>query len=299
MDEWSRLPEAHFDALCCRGAGGLADVLARLAGARWCVVLSEHAVGERALAACGERTLGAGDDGRLLVGAVPPARTAVPAVDDSHACTPPLPEGGLRVVDNSAVGPWMRRPLAKGADVVVERLSEWLGLAGVAVYARTDAAGSTFLEGAGLTGCAGGPSVPLDGLASLALGTASLRMQRRCDTALVLASYLAAHPAVAWVSYPGLAQDPAHDEAHRALEHGAGPLVTFGLVPGVEAAGVLERAAALPCLAPAAPDAAPDAPFACDLTRLAPASGGALLVDAGLETPMDVVRDLEVALGRR
>jgi len=54
--------------------------------------------------------------------------------------------------------------------------------------------------------------------------------------ALAVARFLATHPQVSWVRYPGLEEDPAHATARRYLEGGYGALVTFG-VKGGRAAG--------------------------------------------------------------
>jgi O-acetylhomoserine (thiol)-lyase len=65
--------------------------------------------------------------------------------------------------------------------------------------------------------------------------TLPLRMQRHCDNAMAAAQYLADHPAVEWVRYPGLKQDPAHETASRQFENGFGGMVVFGIKGGREA----------------------------------------------------------------
>ena len=233
------------------------------------------------------RTLGVGAGGRVEV---TPVRAWCAQVREGAR------EGSapLLAVDNAQVGPWMCRPLAMGADVVAEALPAWLGAPGTLVCARTRAAGEAFLRAAGLEAPASGAQGPTpDGYARLLLATASARVQRRCDTALACAAYLEAHPAVAWVSYPGLPADAAQDAAHRTLEHGAGPLVGFGLVRAERARDVLARATADARLLGAPGAGLPG----CDATRLsAGPAGGSLVLSCGLETPMDVVEALEAAL---
>ena len=68
------------------------------------------------------------------------------------------------------------------------------------------------------------------------LETLSLRVQRQVDNALALAQWLAAHPSVDWVSYPGLANHPAHETAKRVLRHGFGAVLCFGIKGGAAAA---------------------------------------------------------------
>jgi O-acetylhomoserine (thiol)-lyase len=67
------------------------------------------------------------------------------------------------------------------------------------------------------------------------LETLSLRVQRHVDNALALAQWLEAHPAVEWVSYPGLASHPYHERARRYLTNGFGGVLAFGIRGGLEA----------------------------------------------------------------
>ncbi|MCW3038230.1 MAG: O-acetylhomoserine aminocarboxypropyltransferase/cysteine synthase [Solirubrobacterales bacterium] len=65
--------------------------------------------------------------------------------------------------------------------------------------------------------------------------TLPLRIERHNQNADAIARWLQAHPAVAWVSYPGLEDDPYHAVAQRVLRGGGGALVTFGVEGGLEA----------------------------------------------------------------
>ncbi len=67
------------------------------------------------------------------------------------------------------------------------------------------------------------------------LETLSLRMERHCQNALRVAQFLQEHPAVSWVSYPGLPGDPSYELAKRYLPRGAGSIFTFGVKGGYEA----------------------------------------------------------------
>jgi O-acetylhomoserine (thiol)-lyase len=60
-------------------------------------------------------------------------------------------------------------------------------------------------------------------------------MQRHCDNALVVAEWLAEHPKIAWVSYPGLAGDRYFSLAQKYCPQGAGSVFTFGLKGGYDA----------------------------------------------------------------
>jgi O-acetylhomoserine (thiol)-lyase len=65
--------------------------------------------------------------------------------------------------------------------------------------------------------------------------TLPLRMRQHCDNAQVVAEWVAAHPSVAWVSYPGLAGDRYHNLAKKYVPKGCGAVFTFGLKGGYDA----------------------------------------------------------------
>ena len=67
------------------------------------------------------------------------------------------------------------------------------------------------------------------------LETLPLRIQRHSENALAVAKHLKAHPSVAWVTYPGLADDPNHKIAAKYLKGGFGGIVGFGIKGGREA----------------------------------------------------------------
>ncbi|KIE44259.1 O-acetylhomoserine aminocarboxypropyltransferase/cysteine synthase family protein [Geobacter anodireducens] len=76
-------------------------------------------------------------------------------------------------------------------------------------------------------------------LLSEGIETMALRMERHCENALRLADFLAAHPKVAWVNYPGLANSPWHETAKKQFGGRYGALLTFGLA---------DKAAAFRCI---------------------------------------------------
>ena len=65
--------------------------------------------------------------------------------------------------------------------------------------------------------------------------TLPLRMERHNANALAVARWLSEQDGVAWVSYPGLEDDPYHEVAGRVLTGGGGALVAFGVEGGMEA----------------------------------------------------------------
>jgi O-acetylhomoserine (thiol)-lyase len=66
------------------------------------------------------------------------------------------------------------------------------------------------------------------------LETLSLRVERHCQNALSLATWLESHPDVEFVEYPGLASNPYHELAKKYLKNGFGGMLNFGIKGGKE-----------------------------------------------------------------
>jgi O-acetylhomoserine (thiol)-lyase len=64
--------------------------------------------------------------------------------------------------------------------------------------------------------------------------TLTIRLKQHSENALEVARFLKNHPAVSWVNYPGLPEDPAHDLAKKYLKGGFGALIGFGISGGLE-----------------------------------------------------------------
>jgi cystathionine gamma-lyase len=77
-------------------------------------------------------------------------------------------------------------------------------------------------------------------LAHRSLGTLQMRLERQCANALAIAQFLAAHPAVVSVRYPGLPSDPAHALASRQMQY-FGPVVSFVLADRPQAERFFSR----------------------------------------------------------
>ncbi|KAJ2506526.1 hypothetical protein H4217_009004 [Coemansia sp. RSA 1939] len=67
------------------------------------------------------------------------------------------------------------------------------------------------------------------------LETLPLRGERHCTNALALAQWLAQHPSVTWVSYPGLEDHLYHENAKKYLRNGFGGVLSFGIAGGIAA----------------------------------------------------------------
>jgi len=173
------------------------------------------------------------------------------------------------IVDNTLATPYLCKPIDYGADIVVHSLTKFLGghgnsIGGLIVDAgtfnwsrgnrypmlsepRPEYSGmvlhETFGNFAFAIACRVlglrdlGPALsPFNAFLILTgIETLPLRMQRHSENALAVAEWLSKRPEVAWVSYPGLANDKYHALAKKYVPKGAGAVFTFGLKGGYDA----------------------------------------------------------------
>ncbi|MGE5286395.1 MAG: cystathionine gamma-synthase [Micromonosporaceae bacterium] len=145
--------------------------------------------------------------------------------------------GALVVVDNTFASPYLQRPLALGADVVVHSTTKYLGghsdVVGGALVVADPGLGEELAFHQNAMGAVAGPFdawLTLRGVRTLAV-----RMDRHCESAARIAGALAAHPAVSRVLYPGLRSHPGHEVAAKQMS-GFGGMVSLRLRAGEEAA---------------------------------------------------------------
>ncbi|KAA0912978.1 methionine gamma-lyase [Aquicoccus porphyridii] len=146
--------------------------------------------------------------------------------------------GGAQVmVDNTYATPYLTRPIALGADLVVHSATKYLGghgdlVAGV-VVGRAEAISEIRLFG--MKDMTGAVMAPFNAMLVLrGLKTLSLRMERHCASAQAVAEWLEAHPAVASVQFPGLGSFGQHALARRQMAL-PGAMIAFELKDGLEA----------------------------------------------------------------
>ena len=139
--------------------------------------------------------------------------------------------GALLLVDNTFASPYLFHPLEHGADYVIHSATKYLGGHGdvmAGVVACSAVRGRDLRERQKLLGANLGPQEAW--LALRGLKTLPLRMRQHCANAKTVAEWLAAHPAVAHVNYPGLPNHPQHHLAARLFgERGFGGMVSFDL----------------------------------------------------------------------
>src|ERR671916_570765 len=172
------------------------------------------------------------------------------------------------IVDNTMPSPYLVNPLAHGADIVVHSATKFIGGHGTTI-------GGVIVDGGRFpwdNGRFPGMTEPSKGYHNLrffeyfgdfgwlmkcraemlrdygatmapqtawlmlqGLETLHLRMERHCANGARIAQWLAAHPAVTYVNYPGLTASPYATLAKKYLAQGAGAILTFGIKGGREA----------------------------------------------------------------
>lgn len=139
--------------------------------------------------------------------------------------------GVLLSVDNTFASPYNQLPLTLGADLCVESLTKYINGHG-------DSMGGAILGKKELIDVIraqaminlGGVISPFNAwLIMRGAVTLPLRMQRHNENAQKVAEYLEAHPAVRFVSYPGLKSHPGHAVAKAQMHGGFGGVLAFGL----------------------------------------------------------------------
>jgi cystathionine gamma-lyase len=219
--------------------------------------------------------------------------------------------GIISVCDNTFATPALQRPLEVGFDIVMHSVTKYIGghsdvVGGALVTNRLDLAEKLrFLQNA-----IGGVMGPFDAyLALRGAKTLALRMKRHCESAAAIAQWLAKHPKVERVVYPGLASHPQHAVAARQMRLDGAPafggMITIFIKGGLaesrrmlehvrvfalaESLGGVESLIEHPGImthASVPPENRAKLGIADNLIRLS----------VGIEHPQDLIRDLETGL---
>ncbi|TVQ29852.1 MAG: cystathionine gamma-synthase family protein [Wenzhouxiangella sp.] len=214
--------------------------------------------------------------------------------------------GALVVVDNTFATPVNQHPLALGADLVLHSATKFLGghsdAMGGVVCGSSELIAELFhfreINGASLD--------PMSAfLLARGVRTLALRVERQNHNAQAVAEYLAGHPAVAAVYYPGLPNHTGHAIA-RAQMKGFGGVLSFALAGGYEAmAKVLSslklahRAASLGSVGTLAgpPSTTSHVELSAEERARAGIPEGLLRYSVGIESAADLISDLDQAIG--
>src|SRR5688572_28682551 len=159
-----------------------------------------------------------------------PTNPVLRLTDLAAACTVAHAHGVFVVVDNTFASPYVQRPIEFGADLVVHSTTKFLNghsdsIGGIVVAVRDDhVEWLRFVQNA-----EGAILGPMDSwLVLRGTKTLPIRMERHNANAQALAEFLAAHPRVRRVLYPGLPSHPQHELARRQMR-GFGGLISLQL----------------------------------------------------------------------
>ncbi len=208
------------------------------------------------------------------------------------------------VVDNTFATPYLQNPLELGADAVVHSSTKYLGghsdvVGGFIAVNRDDLAERlTFVQNA-----VGAVPSPFDCYLLLrGVKTLGVRMDRHCDNAQAVAEYLAGHPAIDRVLFPGLPDHPGFEVAARQMRrpggmvsfvHGGGEAAAVAAVSTTRVFRLAESLGAVESLIEQPSTmthmSVADSPLAVD--------PGLVRLSVGIETIDDLLADLEQALG--
>jgi cystathionine beta-lyase/cystathionine gamma-synthase len=213
--------------------------------------------------------------------------------------------GAKLAVDNTFASPYLQQPLKLGADLVVHSTTKYLG-------GHSDVVGGCIVGPKDLLdpikfyqNAAGGVPGPFDSYLVLrGLKTLAVRMDRHCDNAVSLADWLAKHPAVAKVYYPGLAEHPGHAVAKTQMRNFGG-MISLKLKGGIPAAKQFMTRTKLFSLAESLggveslvchPATMTHASIPKDVREARGVDDGLVRLSVGIEDVADLRADLEYAL---
>lgn len=163
----------------------------------------------------------------------------------------------IYVVDNTMTSPYLFRPVAVKASLIINSLTKYIGGHGNALggsvtdtglfnwlnfpniapiireQIRPEMQGLTQIRKRGLRD--GGGTLAPEAAHSISVGseTLAIRLERACNNAVTLAEFLNNHPLISKVYYPGLKSHPQHELAS-GLFHRYGGLMSFALVDGID-----------------------------------------------------------------
>ncbi|MDQ2654718.1 MAG: cystathionine gamma-synthase [Chloroflexota bacterium] len=207
------------------------------------------------------------------------------------------------MVDNTFASPYLQNPLALGADLVLHSTTKYVGghsdtVGGAVIGNDPDVfASMKFHQNA-----AGGIPGPFDvWLALRGIKTLAVRMERHSENAQAVAEFLAGHPAVERVFYPGLADHPGHDVAKRQMRGYSG-MVSFTVKGDLKTALDVARGTRIFQLAESLGGVESLIEHPGQMTHASVAGTGAEVEDTlirlsvGIENRDDLLQDLERAL---
>ena len=215
--------------------------------------------------------------------------------------------GVLLAVDNTFMSPYFQRPLEFGADIVVHSTTKYLnghsdGVGGAVILNDESLAERLkFLQNA-----AGAILGPFDcWLVLRGVKTLAVRMRQHNENGMAIARFLASHPKVKNVHYPGLPSHPQHELAQKQMT-GFGGMLSFE-TGSLENAKTVLKSVRLCSLAESLggvetlishPATMTHASVPAEERARIGITDGLVRISAGIEDVEDLIADLEQALAK-
>ena len=214
----------------------------------------------------------------------------------------------ISVCDNTFCSPYVQNPLELGFDIVVHSATKYLNghsdlIGGVVICSnqRPELADQIlFLQNA-----VGSIMSPFDSFLLLrSLKTLAVRMERHCENAMKIASFLENHKAIEKVIYPGLKSHPHHELASKQMQ-GYGGMITLILKGGLDCAKSFLERTEIFSLAESLggvesliehPAIMTHASIPPEIREEIGISDGLVRLSVGIESLDDLIQDLEVSL---
>jgi cystathionine beta-lyase/cystathionine gamma-synthase len=139
--------------------------------------------------------------------------------------------GVMLAVDNTFATPYLQNPLGLGADIVMHSVTKFLGghsdvVMGALICNDEKIADEMYR----IQNSSGAVTAPMDSFLVLrGIKTLHLRVQRHCENGEIIANFLASHPKVEKVYWPGFESHPNHDITKKQMR-GFGGMISFTLV---------------------------------------------------------------------
>jgi cystathionine beta-lyase/cystathionine gamma-synthase len=216
--------------------------------------------------------------------------------------------GAQLLIDNTFASPYLCTPLAYGADFVIHSATKFIGGHGDVMAGVVVTSAQNRRELYELNKLVGGVLGPFEAwLAMRGLKTLPLRVRQQCANAMRLAAWLAAHPRIARVHYPGLSPHPQHGLARRLFGgRGFGGVLSFEIA-GADQATAFRFMEALELCLPATtlgdvytlvlhPATSSHRALSAVQRAQVGISDGLVRLSAGIEDAKDIIADLERAL---
>jgi cystathionine beta-lyase/cystathionine gamma-synthase len=214
--------------------------------------------------------------------------------------------GMVSVIDNTLATPINFRPVEHGFDLVVHSATKYLnGHSDIVAGAVAGSAARVTAVKHKLDHLGGALDPHACWLLHRGLKTLALRVRYQSQSALEIASFLARHPKVVQIHYPGLERHPHHARARQWLA-ATGGMLSFELEGGAAAADQLFRRLTLPLSAPSLggpetlitrPATTSHAGLSPEVRRRQGITDGLIRLSVGLESTQDLIDDFAAALG--